>query len=67
MQVCPCFGCEDRKAGCHAGCDKYTGWKAAHDAEKDERYRRELPEIMTTTYKVNTAIRNKKRLRRDKK
>lgn len=67
MQVCPCKDCEDRHAGCHAGCEKYTAWKAAHDAEKNARYQMERPEVLTTAYKVDTAIRNKKRLRRDKK
>ena len=64
MNLNPCYGCEDRHAECHAGCERYAAWKAEHEAEKDERYRRERPAIMTTTYKVDTALKNKKRRRK---
>lgn len=64
MKENPCYGCEDRQVGCHGVCERYAAWKAEHEAEKDERYRRERPEIMTTTYKVDTAIKNNKRRRK---
>lgn len=64
MKENPCYGCEDRQVGCHGVCERYSAWKTEHDAEKDERYRRERPEIMTTTYKVDTAIKNNKRRRK---
>lgn len=24
----PCYGCQDRKLGCHSTCSLYLGWKA---------------------------------------
>ena len=29
----PCYGCENRCAGCHADCEKYGSYRDAHDAE----------------------------------
>lgn len=26
----PCKGCAERKVGCHAGCERYATWHAAH-------------------------------------
>lgn len=31
-----CYGCEDRKVGCHSKCQKYKDEKAKHDAQKEE-------------------------------
>ena len=25
--ICPCKGCNERKIGCHANCEKYNSWK----------------------------------------
>jgi hypothetical protein len=29
----PCYGCENRQAGCHAECEDYIQYKAIHDEE----------------------------------
>lgn len=29
----PCKDCEQRRAGCHAGCERYKTWKEALTAE----------------------------------
>ena len=29
----PCFGCQERHAGCHAECENYGEYKEKHDAE----------------------------------
>lgn len=26
----PCRDCEERTVGCHAGCERYKAWHAAH-------------------------------------
>lgn len=31
--ICPCKGCADRRAKCHAECQKYKAYRAALDAE----------------------------------
>lgn len=30
---CPCFGCDQRHQGCHAGCERYAGWRDYRSAE----------------------------------
>lgn len=38
----PCFNCSDRSMGCHSICEKYTDWKAEHEAKREiERQRKE--------------------------
>lgn len=29
-----CYGCEERKAGCHSTCEKYKEWKEKHDEQQ---------------------------------
>lgn len=33
---CPCKGCADRRAKCHAECQKYKEYRAALDAKKTQ-------------------------------
>lgn len=34
----PCKGCEERRVGCHAECERFTGWKAENDQRREEIY-----------------------------
>lgn len=37
-RISPCKDCQNRKIGCHAGCEKYLAWRASPDsviAEED--------------------------------
>lgn len=39
-RISPCKDCQNRKIGCHAGCEKYLAWRASLDsviAEKDRQ------------------------------
>ncbi len=39
-RISPCKDCQNRKIGCHAGCEKYLAWRASLDsviAEEDHR------------------------------
>jgi hypothetical protein len=36
---CPCYGCEKRKPGCHAGCEGYKAWRKKMDKRKEEEQR----------------------------
>ena len=29
----PCYGCKERRAGCHAECEGYKSYRKAHDDE----------------------------------
>lgn len=33
----PCMGCSERHTACHDHCDKYAGWKAELQKQKDNR------------------------------
>lgn len=39
MQV-PCFGCGDRKQGCHGSCDRYKAFAAQASEERERRVAR---------------------------
>lgn len=36
----PCFGCVDRRVGCHSGCEKYSKYTQTINSQKEERYSR---------------------------
>lgn len=59
-----CYKCLDRKAGCHAECEKYKAWKEEHNAKtaeiraaKDKE--REI-ESVSIAGKLKTLKRNEK-------
>lgn len=33
----PCWGCRDRRVGCHGQCARYGVWKGIKDQERDVR------------------------------
>lgn len=35
----PCYGCEDRYAGCHSECAKYKAWRVIHEEESREEHK----------------------------
>ena len=41
---CPCKGCGDRSAECHAGCERYAEWSKEKRQENAEEYKRNLAE-----------------------
>lgn len=60
-----CYGCEERKAGCHSKCDRYKEWKEGHDAEQAEiRIRRDKERRADNT--IITLKENAKKRRRDR-
>lgn len=32
----PCYGCQNRSAGCHSGCDEYQKYLDEHNAEVEQ-------------------------------
>ena len=40
MKHPPCYGCSDRRSGCHGGCDKYTEWAMSNTAKAKDRNER---------------------------
>lgn len=37
MRTSPCHGCEDRRVGCHAACEKEQAWLAEQREQKERR------------------------------
>ena len=37
---CPCFGCEERAAGCHDSCERYATYRIELDRMREEAARR---------------------------
>jgi predicted ATP-binding protein involved in virulence len=59
----PCHGCENRYAGCHSECAKYSEWSKEHI-----RKQREIRSIIEAenamhTYAIETSKRIKRRRR----
>lgn len=40
MKHPPCYGCTDRRSGCHGGCDKYRDWAKVNTAQAKDRNER---------------------------
>ena len=51
----PCKDCERRAVNCHSACTEYLEAKAAHKAEKDERWKH----ISADAYRVRTINKSK--------
>lgn len=37
---CPCYGCQERTAGCHGTCERYKAWDGKRQAERQERIKK---------------------------
>lgn len=60
-----CYGCVERKAGCHTVCEKYKEWKEKHDAREAEiRMRRDKERRADNT--IITLKENAKKRRGDR-
>ena len=66
MNLNPCYGCEERQAGCHGDCESYKEWKAAHDQQKKEQQKKRIEEYAFSSYKVGVRAHAKKRARMQK-
>jgi hypothetical protein len=55
----PCFKCEDRKAGCHAGCPRYAEWREKHEAERAERTKKKGEYYAVSAYMKESRERYK--------
>ena len=43
IKVGPCKGCEERRVGCHAECEKYKKWLDEYHAEQEEIFKEKHP------------------------
>ena len=65
MKTPPCYKCQNHTAECHAACDDYASWQAAHKAAKLEDERRNAANVVIIENCVR--IRDKKLIMRKKK
>lgn len=60
MNDTPCHGCTERRAGCHAECEKYKTWVEEREAEKEELRRKKREYHAVATYMKEARERAKK-------
>lgn len=41
----PCYGCEDRKVGCHSLCDRYKAYRGVQDSYREKSQDRKRKRI----------------------
>ena len=39
MKELKCYGCPDRKIGCHAKCESYLAWKEEHNKQLEKEHK----------------------------
>ena len=59
-ELTPCYGCEERYIACHAKCERYHDWLAAHEAKQTALRKKRLIEREATSHAMAAAIRRKK-------
>ena len=64
MTDAPCRGCSDRRAGCHASCERYRGWNELHKAELDAGKKARIGDRTANSYAINMIRKIKKEKRR---
>lgn len=63
----PCYGCEERDAGCHSKCEKYADWKKEIDVQRESERtlrnmdRRDFRQEIFTSSKKNKIVRERKK------
>lgn len=67
MRAAPCYGCPDRRTGCHAACEKYRDWDTAHKEEREKRREQKARENNANSYVIELAAKKAKRTRKGHK
>lgn len=53
----PCFGCQVRAVGCHAGCEAYQAYKKSNDADYQKMVATYKGEYIAEMYEVKSKMR----------
>ncbi len=48
MKHPPCYGCADRRSGCHGGCGKYAEWAKVNTAKAKKENTRVADDFLIT-------------------
>ena len=62
-----CYGCEDRKVGCHSTCEKYAAFKKANADDYYSVRHAYLGELLAEKYEIDQKKATLKRQGRKKK
>ena len=57
----PCYGCENRKIGCHSKCDRYICWKKSMKDLKELYLQMKKKDAIVDTYVKESNMRNIKK------
>lgn len=60
----PCYGCNNRYAGCHSKCEAYTMWSKDHIEKLRDLRKKIEAENTLHTYAIESGERIKKRRKR---
>lgn len=61
MKRPPCYGCADRRSGCHRGCDRYSEWAKVNTARAKDYNAR-----LADGYLIEGAIKGRQAKERSK-
>ena len=56
-----CYGCTDRKVGCHSKCEKYKAYKEKHDAINAKMAHERYMDNLLDGKKIENRVRKKHR------
>ena len=51
----PCFGCFNRRVGCHSGCDRFQEWSTEHVAAREAVRQKKQQNNMLRSYSIDLA------------
>ena len=60
----PCLDCPDRSAECHAHCERYAEWNAAHLAAKSKYIQRRAADDANISAIIKEREKRRRRLKK---
>ena len=61
----PCYGCEDRVAGCHGKCEKHLVWIAELREKQDVIYKQRNQTIKLDRFMKDGIVKRKRQKRKE--
>lgn len=59
--ICPCYGCTDRTATCHAECvDRYLPWSKRNEQRREAKKAVTDAEVVADSHRIGACRRTKK-------
>lgn len=62
----PCLNCNNRYAGCHAGCETYKAWKARQQTATEAKYKDRRRQGMLNSYTMQEVAKNTRKKRKER-